>query len=209
MIIKIKKATKKNIQFILKVRNQNISRKFSTDKKKIPYLEHYKWFKQNHLKKDFFLYIILVKKKQVGYVRVQKIEFKNFVSIAILKNWQNFGIAKLALRYVEIEVQKNIRSIYANANRYNKNSISLFRGLNYKIYKIEKDKIFMKKELNKFNKLKLIQKIEKIRKKNNSNWMDILKIAFKYAPNETAKTMAQIYKEDSNISKLTKKLSKK
>ena len=55
MIIKIKKATKKNIQFILKVRNQNISRKFSTDKKKIPYLEHYKWFKQNHLKKDFFL----------------------------------------------------------------------------------------------------------------------------------------------------------
>ena len=209
MIIKIKKATKKNIQFILKVRNQNISRKFSTDKKKIPYLEHYKWFKQNHLKKDFFLYIILVKKKQVGYVRVQKIEFKNFVSIAILKNWQNFGIAKLALRYVEIEVQKNIRSIYANANRYNKNSISLFRGLNYKIYKIEKDKIFMKKELNKFNYLKLIQKIEKIRKKNNSNWMDILKIAFKYAPNETAKTMAQIYKEDSNISKLTKKLSKK
>ncbi len=209
MIIKIKKATKKNIQFILKVRNQNISRKFSTDKKKIPYLEHYKWFKQNHLKKDFFLYIILVKKKQVGYVRVQKIEFKNFVSIAILKNWQNFGIAKLALRYVEIEVQKNIRSIYANVNRYNKNSISLFRGLNYKIYKIEKDKIFMKKELNKFNYLKLIQKIEKIRKKNNSNWMDILKIAFKYAPNETAKTMAQIYKEDSNISKLTKKLSKK
>ena len=209
MIIKIKKATKKNIQFILKVRNQNISRKFSTDKKKIPYLEHYKWFKQNHLKKDFFLYIILVKKKQVGYARVQKIEFKNFVSIAILKNWQNFGIAKLALRYVEIEVQKNIRSIYANVNRYNKNSISLFKGLNYKIYKIEKDKIFMKKELNKFNYLKLIQKIEKIRKKNNSNWMDILKIAFKYAPNETAKTMAQIYKEDSNISKLTKKLSKK
>ena len=209
MIIKIKKATKKNIQFILKVRNQNISRKFSTDKKKIPYLEHYKWFKQNHLRKDFFLYIILVKKKQVGYVRVQKIEFKNFVSIAVLKNWQNFGIAKLALRYVEIEVQKNIRSIYANVNRYNKNSISLFRGLNYKIYKIEKDKIFKKKELNKFNYLKLIQKIEKIRKKNNSNWMDILKIAFKYAPNETAKTMAQIYKEDSNISKLTKKLSKK
>ncbi len=209
MIIKIKKATKKNIQFILKVRNQNISRKFSTDKKKIPYLEHYKWFKQNHLRKDFFLYIISVKKKQVGYVRVQKIEFKNFVSIAVLKNWQNFGIAKLALRYVEIEVQKNIRSIYANVNRYNKNSISLFRGLNYKIYKIEKDKIFMKKELNKFNYLKLIQKIEKIRKKNNSNWMDILKIAFKYAPNETAKTMAQIYKEDSNISKLTKKLSKK
>ena len=32
--------------------------------------------------------------------------------------------------------------------------------------------------------------------------MDILKIAFKYAPEETAKTMAQIYKEDSAISLL-------
>lgn len=59
------------------------------------------------------------------------------------------------------------------------------------------------------NPQEIINQIEKIRKKNNSNWMDILKIAFKYAPNETAKTMAQIYKEDSNISKLTKKLSKK
>ena len=57
--------------------------------------------------------------------------------------------------------------------------------------------------------LKILKKIENIRKKNNSNWMDILKIAFKYAPEETAKTMAQIYKEDSNISKLTKKLSNK
>ena len=52
---------------------------------------------------------------------------------------------------LRLRFKKNIRSIYANVNRYNKNSISLFRGLNYKIYKIEKDKIFMKKELNKFN----------------------------------------------------------
>ena len=98
MIIKIKKATKKNIQFILKVRNQNISRKFSTDKKKIPYLEHYKWFKQNHLRKDFFLYIISVKKKQVGYVRVQKIEFKNFVSIAVLKKLAKFWNSKTSVK---------------------------------------------------------------------------------------------------------------
>ena len=67
----------------------------------------------------------------------------------------------------------------------------------------------MKKKLNKYNYIKLIGNIESIRKKNNSNWMDILKIAFQYAPEETSKIMAQIYREDSNISKLTKKLSNK
>ena len=55
-------------------------------------------------------------------------------------------------------------------------------------------------------KLNLIDRIEKIRKKNNSNWMDILRIAYKYAPNETSKVMKNIYKSDSEISKLVKKL---
>ena len=66
----------------------------------------------------------------------------------------------------------------------------------------------MKKKKSKVNYLKLISQIENIRKKNNTNWMDILKIAFTYAPEETSKLMSQIYKEDSRVSKLTKKLSK-
>ena len=115
----------------------------------------------------------------------------------------------MALRYVEIKMQKNLSVIYAKVDKNNKNSISLFRGLNYKKFNIKRDTILMKKKFKKYNYIKLIKKIENIRKKNNSNWMDILKIAFKYAPEETAKTMAQIYKEDSNISKLTKKLSNK
>ena len=55
--------------------------------------------------------------------------------------------------------------------------------------------------------LDLINKIEKIRQKNNGNWMDILRIAFKHSPKETAKVMKNIYSDDSSISKLVKKLS--
>ena len=54
--------------------------------------------------------------------------------------------------------------------------------------------------------LDLIKKIEKIRQKNNGNWMDILKIAFKHSPQETAKVMRNIYIDDSRISKVAKKL---
>tara|TARA_Y100000768_G_C23732838_1_gene565660 strand:- start:28 stop:225 length:198 start_codon:yes stop_codon:yes gene_type:complete len=56
--------------------------------------------------------------------------------------------------------------------------------------------------------IKVINKIENVRKKNNKNWMDVLRVAFTYAPKETAKIMASIYRDDSKISKLAKKLTK-
>tara|TARA_B100000035_G_C21006898_1_gene557710 strand:+ start:1388 stop:1582 length:195 start_codon:yes stop_codon:yes gene_type:complete len=61
----------------------------------------------------------------------------------------------------------------------------------------------------KINKLKVIDQIENIRKKNNTNWMNILRLAFKKSPNEAAKIMSQIYQDDARIGELVKKLSKK
>ncbi len=57
--------------------------------------------------------------------------------------------------------------------------------------------------------LKVINQIEKVRKKNNKNWMDVLKIAFKHAPTEASNVLSQIYKEDKKLSSLAKKLTKK
>ena len=57
--------------------------------------------------------------------------------------------------------------------------------------------------------LSVIKSIENIRKKNNVNWMNILRISFKYSPNQTARVMAKIYSDDIKISKLVKKLIKK
>ena len=57
--------------------------------------------------------------------------------------------------------------------------------------------------------LKIIDKVEKIRSKNNVNWMDILRVAFKYAPTEAVKIMNQINSDDKKISKLLKRLGKR
>ena len=54
----------------------------------------------------------------------------------------------------------------------------------------------------------IIDEIEKIRGKNNSNWMDILRLAFRYNPKGAAKIMNKIYVDDSRIGKLAKKLTK-
>tara|TARA_B100000965_G_scaffold169765_1_gene141586 strand:+ start:19 stop:222 length:204 start_codon:yes stop_codon:yes gene_type:complete len=61
-----------------------------------------------------------------------------------------------------------------------------------------------KKKINKY--LKAINKIEKARKKNNVNWMDILRIALRNAPNETIKLMTKINKKDQVITNLFKNI---
>ena len=63
----------------------------------------------------------------------------------------------------------------------------------------------MKKKENFYS---IINKIEKARKKNNVNWMDILRVAYLSNPKKTAGIIAKIYREDKNISKLAKKLTK-
>jgi hypothetical protein len=55
---------------------------------------------------------------------------------------------------------------------------------------------------------KIITQIEKIRNKNNTNWMNMLRLAFKYDPKNAAKIMAKIYSDDMRIGKLAKKLTK-
>ena len=54
--------------------------------------------------------------------------------------------------------------------------------------------------------LKIINQIEKTRKKNNKNWMDLLRLAVRKAPNEARIILKKINKEDRVISKLLSKI---
>ena len=60
--------------------------------------------------------------------------------------------------------------------------------------------------MKKKNYKEIINKIENTRRKNNKNWMDILRLAFKYSPVEASKILSEIYKEDKNINILAKNL---
>ena len=58
------------------------------------------------------------------------------------------------------------------------------------------------------NEKSIINKIEKIRTKNNKNWMNLLRLAFKYAPKQARGIINKINKKDKEISLLLKKLSR-
>ena len=54
----------------------------------------------------------------------------------------------------------------------------------------------------------LINNVQKIRARNNVNWMNILKLAFRLDPKNASKIMKKINSDDKKISKLLRKLSK-
>jgi len=58
------------------------------------------------------------------------------------------------------------------------------------------------------NYLNVINKIQKIRSKNNVNWMNILRLAFRLDPKNASKIMKKINYDDKRISLLLNKLSK-
>ena len=67
----------------------------------------------------------------------------------------------------------------------------------------------MKNKNKSYNKaLKYINEVQRIRSKNNINWMNVLRLAFKHDPKGAAKLMKKISSDDGKIGKVLKKLEK-
>ena len=210
MCFKIKNISKKYFLDLYHLRNDNKTRSFSQNNKKIRLVDHEKWLRKIKQKNIYKIFIVLSKNKNevIGYVRFKSLKKYSEVSIAIYKKFRNKGLSKKILLGSERKIKTNF--FIAKVHFRNLKSVALFKSANYKITKHEGKFMTMKKEINKDadKYLKIIQQIENVRKKNNTNWMDILRIAFRNSPRETAKIMRQIFNEDSKISKLSKKLSK-
>ena len=60
---------------------------------------------------------------------------------------------------------------------------------------------------NKKSAVNIFNKIENTRKKNNKNWMDLLRLAYFAEPKKTYSILARILSKDSELVKLSKKLN--
>ena len=61
---------------------------------------------------------------------------------------------------------------------------------------------------NKDKYLKIIKQIELVRAKNNKNWMDLYRLAFAAAPEESISIIKKILSRDRSVSKLAERLIK-
>jgi hypothetical protein len=62
--------------------------------------------------------------------------------------------------------------------------------------------------MKKKNSSVVFRNIENIRKKNNKNWIDLLRLAYDVKPKETKLILTKILKKDKELIKLASKLKK-
>lgn len=204
MLVNLKSAVKSDLDYFFILRKFNTNNFSFIKNENFKYKNHVDWFLESLKNKRRLMYIVKFNNLRCGYARLDKERKNYFVSICIEKKFRKKGIGLRTLSLIERKIEKS-NTITALVNKKNSNSIEMFSKFGYIISSKKKSYIIMKKKL---NKIKIIDKIELIRKKNNGNWMDLLRIAYKYSPKESTLIMSKIYRDDNKISKLVKKLIK-
>lgn len=57
------------------------------------------------------------------------------------------------------------------------------------------------------NPMEIIDDIERVRSRNNANWMDLLRLAYRHAPDEAGVIVREILSLDEEVSALGKELT--
>lgn len=203
----LKNAKKIDMDFLYNLRNNISVKKYSIrNQKKITKSEHKEWFKKIYNKS--LILIVYLNKIKIGAVRYDKNDINHQVSIALKPNFHNKGYGGKVLEQSEKFIKKNTILI-AKIKKSNIKSLKIFLKNGYSILKKNKltilYKIFKTNAKNqKYNSI--ISKIELIRKKNNVNWMDVLKLCFQLDPEKTKLIFKRINVDDKKINNLSKKI---
>jgi len=101
---------------------------------------------------------------------------------------QTTNILKLCFIVCPKDARKIVKNIYSS---------------DYKILKLSNE---LSKNMGRSD-LEIIKDIEDVRAHNNTNWMDLIRLAFEHAPMEAKKIMSAIHSDDAEVTKLLEELS--
>lgn len=127
--ISLRKVTKKDWKFILKLRNTKKFRNAFYDQHTITLEEHYKYLRRQQSNTNFVNWIICYEGNDVGYIRI----LENDVSIMISEEYNSKGIGTKTLHLVELEAKKlGIKKLVGRVMIHNKSSQKIFIKNKYK-----------------------------------------------------------------------------
>jgi RimJ/RimL family protein N-acetyltransferase len=135
--IKLRQAEKRDWDLILDLRNASY-KFFYKQNEPISHNEHYKYMENQIKNNNFHQWIITHNNEDAGYVRILDFD----VSIMVAKEYQNKGIASIALSLLEKEAKTlGIKKLVALVAPENKSSQKIFQKNNYtlKLNLFEKD----------------------------------------------------------------------
>lgn len=186
---------------LLEWRNHPIVRNSSINTNLIDEETHKKYITNLIERTDRTQYIFKYNGNAVGYIREDITKDGNELSYLINPNEHGKGYGTLMMKEFLKDKQGKF---FLHIKKDNIASIKMARKNGFKKTKVIND--VYKLELYKMTDLEIINKVEQVRKGNNVNWMDVLRLALKHAPEETKDLIKKINKSDNEISNLLGKL---
>ena len=175
---------------------------------------HSNWYNNSLKNTNRYLYVGIIDTiNKVGMCRFDIDENKNTAEVSINLNpdFRNKKISPLLLqKAIDVFSKAQNVDLTATIKKDNTASIKCFDSCNFifdyedETYNYYKLQTIQTNDIQ--SKLKLIDEIEKIRTANNVNWMDLLRLAFTKAPEETKLLIRKINTDDNKISALFAKL---
>jgi len=195
-------STISDAQLLLEWRNDELTRLNSFNSEIVSLKDHLNWFQKSLSSPNREIYIAEIKGFPIGTIRVDINEDSSKeLSWTISPSQRGKGYGSLILN--------TFLSLYpstytAQIKEENTPSVKMVKKNGFTLLSKEGSNLTFIKKL---SDLEIIDAVEAVRTKNNKNWMDILRVAFRHAPEEARPILAEINKSDGEISRLLDQLA--
>lgn len=205
--MKLRLATYEDWEMLLKWRNDPETRFNSITQSEINEEEHKTWLKTIISNPDRELYIFEEDNRPVGTIRSDHRQGNTYMlswTIAPAERGRGYGTKMLTL-FLEGRNGKYMAEILES----NSSSIKMVVKNNFKLLPtdIPDMPLLYYKHLGKRTDLEIIDEIEQIRAKNNTHWMDAVRLCFELDPVQARVIFRNIKVCDARINELTKELA--
>lgn len=193
---------------LLEWRNDPVTRENSINPEIVEEESHKTWLLNSLKNSNREIYILEDNSIPVGTIRSDKNnDNKYFLSWTISPEHRGKGYGA---KMLELFLQNRSGEYLAEVYEYNISSIKMVEKLNFKLLStdIPDMPLLFYKKLGKRTDLEIIDEIEEIRAKNNTHWMDAVRLCFELDPPKARKIFQNIKACDARINELTEELAK-
>jgi len=193
---------------LLEWRNDPVTRENSINPEIVEEESHKTWLLNSLKNSNREIYILEDNSIPVGTIRSDKNnDNKYFLSWTISPEHRGKGYGA---KMLELFLQNRSGEYLAEIYEYNISSIKMVEKLNFKLLStdIPDMPLLFYKKLGKRTDLEIIDEIEEIRAKNNTHWMDAVRLCFELDPPKARKIFQDIKACDARINELTEELAK-
>ena len=207
MTVIIRQATMDDADNLLEWRNDPDTIRYSTSNAGVSRDDHIAWLERKLVSKETMILIGCdsASGEELGVVRFDAHD-ENFwiVSINLSPAWRGKKMSSPLLDEAVIFFGKiHTAIVTAYVKQDNIASRRCFERSGFARY--EENDV----EVTYMNKVLIINEIEAVRSRNNVNWMNLMRLAFRVAPHEAEEIFKNVNKDDGTIATLLNRLTRK